>query len=87
METGHKAAAPTSPDQLEFLGFADYGTMHITYNQLGEDPNVVLSSVGVGLRYVTNPYFSVRFDYSWRLRPTAANATIQMIREAMWRCC
>ncbi len=65
-----ETAAPGYPDQLQFLGFFDYGTAHITDAQPGEDRNVELASVGVGLRYVISRYLSVRLDYGWQLIPS-----------------
>lgn len=58
-------------DQLEFLGFVDYGgvSQHqstpSTFN-----PNSNLLGVGPGLRYVISPYVSVRFDYGFQLIDT-----------------
>jgi len=72
---GGKPPASAYPDQLQFLCFWDYGTTHLLYHLPGEDPNDELSSVGVGFRYVINPWFTVRFDYGWQLRPDSANAT------------
>jgi hemolysin activation/secretion protein len=60
---------------LQFLCFWDYGTVHLLKPQAGEDPNVELSSVGVGFRYVINPWFTVRFDYGWQLNPNPVSAT------------
>lgn len=54
-------------DQLQFLFFWDYG---VTGNRTllpGEDPNMVLSGVGPGVRYAINPYLSFRFDYGFQL--------------------
>ena len=68
-------ARTSYPDQLQFLGFCDYGTAHILHAQTGEDPNVALASVGVGLRYVMSRYLSLRFDYGWQLMPITAKTT------------
>ena len=71
---GSAGAVSSYPDQLQLLSFCDYGTTHVTYAQPGEDQNVALASVGVGLRYVISRYFSVRLDYGWQLMPVSANS-------------
>lgn len=58
-------------DQLQFLGFWDYGAAENYALLPREDPSVLLSSVGPGLRYTINPWLSVRFDYGWQLYDTA----------------
>ena len=57
-------------DQLQFLGFWDYGdgTNHIQLP--GEPSEIPLSSVGVGLRYTINTYLSLRYDYAFQLLQT-----------------
>ena len=55
-------------DQLQFLGFVDYGgtSLHqVTPADI--HPNNNLLGVGPGLRYVINPYLSIRFDYGFQL--------------------
>ena len=57
-------------DQLQFLGFWDYGAAN-NYNLLpGEPSQIPLSAVGGGLRYTVNTYLSVRFDYGFQLLNT-----------------
>jgi hemolysin activation/secretion protein len=57
-------------DQLQFLGFWDYGAAN-NYNLLpGEPSQIPLSAVGGGLRYSVNTYLSVRFDYGFQLLNT-----------------
>jgi hemolysin activation/secretion protein len=55
-------------DQLQFLGFVDYGgtSLH-QVTPADVNPNNNLFSVGPGLRYVINPYISIRFDYGFQL--------------------
>lgn len=72
---GEKPLASQYPDQLQFLCFWDYGTAHLLYHLPGEDANVELSSVGIGFRYVINPWLTVRFDYGWQLNPDPVSAT------------
>ncbi len=72
---GGKPPASQYPDQLQFLCFWDYGTTHLLKPKAGEDPNVQLSSVGVGFRYVISPWFTVRFDYGLQLDPDPVTAT------------
>ena len=58
-------------DQLQFLGFVDYGgtSLHqITPADI--NPNSNLLGVGPGLRYVINPYVSIRFDYGFQMTDT-----------------
>ncbi len=58
----------TIKDQLQFLGFVDYGgtTLHqVTPEDV--KPNVNLLGVGPGLRYVITPYVSIRFDYGFQM--------------------
>jgi hemolysin activation/secretion protein len=55
-------------DQLQFLAFADYGGTslhHVTPADV--DPSSNLLGVGPGIRYVINPYLSIRFDYGFQL--------------------
>jgi hemolysin activation/secretion protein len=58
-------------DQLQFFGFVDYGGTtleHVTASDV--NPNSNLLSVGPGLRYIINPYVSVRFDYGFQMITT-----------------
>jgi hemolysin activation/secretion protein len=58
----------TVKDQLQFLGFVDYGgtSLHeVTPADI--NPNNDLLGVGPGLRYIINPYLSIRFDYGFQL--------------------
>jgi hemolysin activation/secretion protein len=58
-------------DQLQFLGFVDYGGTSLHQIQPSDDnPNSNLLGVGPGLRYVINPYVSLRFDYGFQLIDT-----------------
>ncbi len=68
---GTTVGIPNAVDQLQLLGFWDYGVAENYALLPGEDPHVQLSSVGPGLRYSINPWFSVRFDYGWQLYDTA----------------
>lgn len=54
-------------DQLQFLFFWDYGQARLEQVAAGVDDNLELSSVGPGLRYEINPYFSIRLDYGFQL--------------------
>lgn len=59
-------------DQLQVLGFFDYGGTQ-NYSLLpAEDPHRQLASVGPGLRYSVSPYLTLRFDYGWQLYPTGS---------------
>jgi hemolysin activation/secretion protein len=54
-------------DDLQFLLFWDYASVGNKFLVAGEDANTNLSSVGPGLRYVINPYLTMRFDYGFQL--------------------
>jgi len=57
-------------DQLQFLAFVDYGGVwQNSPGALNPDPNDLLG-VGPGLRYVINPYLSLRADYGFQLIST-----------------
>ena len=62
---------PKIKDQLQFLGFVDYGgtSLH-TVTPADTNPNTNLLGVGPGLRYVITPYVSLRFDYGFQLIDT-----------------
>ncbi len=55
-------------DQLQFLGFIDYGAIHNVSSQFSANTSTALLGAGPGFRYVYNPYVSVRFDYGFQLR-------------------
>jgi len=54
-------------DQLQFLGFLDYGDAFNHTLLPGEPTNTHLASAGGGLRYTLSTYLSVRFDYGWQI--------------------
>jgi hemolysin activation/secretion protein len=58
-----------APDQLQFLGFFDYGAEQVLdiNPSDGTDPNKTLYSIGAGLRYTIAANFSLRFDYGFPL--------------------
>ena len=58
-------------DQLQFIAFADYGGTSL-YRSTPDtpNPNVNLLGVGPGVRYVINPYLSLRADYGFQLMQT-----------------
>ncbi len=60
---------PYLRDQIQFLGFFDYGSARVidVNPQDGADPNKTLYSAGVGFRYTLHKNLSVRFDYGWPL--------------------
>lgn len=66
---------PKIKDQLQFLGFVDYGgtSLH-QVTPADVNPNTNLLGVGPGFRYVINPYVSVRFDYGFQLIDTGFDA-------------
>ncbi len=53
-------------DSVRLLGFWDYGAVRNKHLLAGEDPNLILSSVGVGLRYQLGERFNAQFDYGWQ---------------------
>jgi len=57
-------------DQLQFLGFVDYGGTSIHQATTAtSNPNTDLLGVGPGIRYAITPYLSLRFDYGFALIP------------------
>jgi hemolysin activation/secretion protein len=54
-------------DQLQLLAFYDRGNAWDHTLLPGQDPNIDLSSTGLGLRYVLNPEILLRVDYGWQL--------------------
>jgi hemolysin activation/secretion protein len=67
---GDLGGFPALKDQLQFLGFWDYGDGS-NHNPLPGEPNEIpLSSLGVGFRYTINTYLSVRYDYAFQLLHT-----------------
>ena len=61
---------PEVRDQLQFLGFWDYGAGYNHELLAGEADETPLSSVGGGVRYNIGTYVSVRFDYGYQLLRT-----------------
>jgi hemolysin activation/secretion protein len=61
-------------DHLQFLGFWDYGQVSNLHLQVGEDPHVLLNSVGAGLRFSISRHFSLRYDYGWQLVDTGLHS-------------
>jgi len=57
----------TAKDQLQVLGFFDYGQTSNRVLLANEDPHVLLKSAGAGLRYQVSRFLSVRFDYGWQI--------------------
>ncbi len=61
------------PDQLQLLGFWDYGVADIHRPMEGQNKDIELGSVGVGARYGISQYLSVKFDYGWQMLDSGAN--------------
>jgi hemolysin activation/secretion protein len=57
-------------DQLQFLGFWDYGASHDHSLLAGEPDEIALSGIGGGIRYSINTYVTLRFDYGFQLLRT-----------------
>lgn len=53
-------------DQLQLIAFHDYGTAKNIDLMSGEDPEVILQSIGLGLRLFIGRYFSLTADYGWQ---------------------
>ncbi len=62
-------------DQLQFLGFFDYGAEQLLdiNPSDGSEPNKTLYSIGGGLRYTIGSNFSLRFDYGFPLTQKVLN--------------
>jgi hemolysin activation/secretion protein len=54
-------------DQLQLLGFWDYGVAQIHRPLPDEKRSIELASAGAGFRYTINSNLSLRFDYAWQL--------------------
>ena len=67
---GDMAGFPAYKDQLQFLGFWDYGDGSNHTPLPGERNEIPLSGIGAGLRYTINTYVSVRYDYAFQLLRT-----------------
>jgi hemolysin activation/secretion protein len=67
---GELCGHPEVRDQLQILGFWDYGAASNHTLLPGEADETPLSSVGAGVRYTINTYTSVRFDYGFQLLRT-----------------
>jgi hemolysin activation/secretion protein len=65
---------PEVHDQLQFVGFWDYGAAHNHDLLPGEADETPLSSLGGGVRYAINTYVSVRFDYGFQLLSTGLDS-------------
>jgi hemolysin activation/secretion protein len=70
LSIGELCGHPEVRDQLQFLGFWDYGAAYNHTPLPGEASETPLSSVGGGVRYTINTYVSVRFDYGFQLLAT-----------------
>ncbi len=58
-------------DQLQFLGFVDYGGTSLHQVTVADiNPNANLLGIGPGFRYAITPYLSVRFDYGFQMIDT-----------------
>lgn len=62
-------------DQLQFLGFFDYGSEQLVEPNPsdGPSPNKTLYSIGAGLRYTIGLHLSLRFDYGFPLTQKELN--------------
>jgi hemolysin activation/secretion protein len=65
---GDLIGLPKLRDQLQFLGFVDYGSTSLhRVTAADTNPNVNLLGIGPGLRYAIAPYLSLRFDYGFQM--------------------
>jgi hemolysin activation/secretion protein len=62
-------------DRMQLLAFWDYGVGENKDLGQDEDPHILFHSVGCGLRYTVNRYFSLRFDYGWQLADSGQDRT------------
>jgi hemolysin activation/secretion protein len=67
IKLGRFCNRPDMESRIQFLTFWDYGEGHNRFRQPGEDKNIELQSVGVGMRYWMGNYVSFRMDYGHRL--------------------
>jgi hemolysin activation/secretion protein len=60
------AAKNLPRDSMRLLGFWDYGAVGSKHLLADEDAHLILSSVGIGVRYQLGDHFSAQFDYGWQ---------------------
>ena len=58
---------PKFKDALFFYGFVDYGVAWTRDAQVGQQGQTNFLGVGPGASYHIGPWFSVNYDYGWRL--------------------
>ena len=66
----------SAPDQLQFLGFWDYGWAETIQPLVGQARTSELSGAGIGLRYTVGRWTSIRFDYGCQLLDPGAASTV-----------
>jgi hemolysin activation/secretion protein len=57
-------------DQLQLLGFWDYGEGYNHKPLAGEPSDVPLAAAGLGLRYTIDSNVSIRADYGFQMHKT-----------------
>jgi len=69
LHLGNLLGLPGGADQVQFLAFFDYGEVRQseTRPEDGADPDKLLCSAGLGLRWTVSRHFSLRFDYGFAL--------------------
>ena len=67
---GELVGHPEVHDQLQVLGFWDYGAAYNYEPLAGEAYETPLSGIGGGVRYTINTNLSLRFDYGFQLLRT-----------------
>jgi hemolysin activation/secretion protein len=55
-------------DTVQLLAFYDYGKIWVHKQMPGEPKSEMLDSLGAGIRYIIDPYVTVRADYGYGLR-------------------
>jgi hemolysin activation/secretion protein len=70
LSLGETFGCPEFNDQLQLLGFWDYGAAYDHAPLPGEASEIPLSALGFGVRYSINTNVSVRFDYGFQLLRT-----------------
>jgi len=68
---GRMIGLKQATDQLQFLGFIDYGGTSLHHATASDvNPNTNLLGIGPGVRYNISPYVAVRFDYGFQMIDT-----------------
>jgi len=72
-DLGKISGNPALENRLQFLAFWDFGFAHNRTQNVGEDKDTEMQSIGVGLRYRLGTCVTFRLDYGHRLERLSRN--------------